>query len=108
MDELCCGRFSAVNGSRAIWNGDDNRHGGDTHLDSHAHGDNHTQSSGVCCNSGDSVSILSDTCSVTPEGDREIDAMLLQYGDVFKVVLHSYVPTDGVYLKRRPRLTIPC
>lgn len=30
--------------------------------------------------------------------DREIDARLLQYGDVFKVGPHSVVPTDGVVM----------
>ncbi|KAF5646089.1 Cu2+-exporting ATPase [Fusarium tjaetaba] len=35
---------------------------------------------------------------VEKEGDREIDARLLQYGDVFKVLPHSRVPTDGVVL----------
>ncbi|KAJ4325907.1 hypothetical protein N0V84_003293 [Fusarium piperis] len=32
---------------------------------------------------------------VAKEGDREIDARLLQYGDQFKVLPHSRVPTDG-------------
>ncbi|KAF4439567.1 Cu2+-exporting ATPase [Fusarium austroafricanum] len=35
---------------------------------------------------------------VEKEGDREIDARLLQYGDVFKVLPHSRVPTDGVVI----------
>ncbi|ENH72104.1 P-type cation-transporting ATPase [Fusarium oxysporum f. sp. cubense race 1] len=35
---------------------------------------------------------------VEKEGDREIDARLLQYGDVFKVLPHSRVPTDGIVL----------
>jgi Cu2+-exporting ATPase len=35
---------------------------------------------------------------VAMEGDREIDARLLQYGDVFKVLPHSRVPTDGIVL----------
>ncbi|KAF5672750.1 Cu2+-exporting ATPase [Fusarium denticulatum] len=35
---------------------------------------------------------------VEKEGDREIDARLLQYGDVFKVLPHSRVATDGVVL----------
>ncbi|KAF5590096.1 Cu2+-exporting ATPase [Fusarium subglutinans] len=35
---------------------------------------------------------------VQKEGDREIDARLLQYGDFFKVLPHSRVPTDGVVL----------
>ncbi|KEY71823.1 hypothetical protein S7711_10222 [Stachybotrys chartarum IBT 7711] len=33
---------------------------------------------------------------VTKEGDCDIDARLLQYGDRFKVLPHSRVPTDGV------------
>ncbi|KAM0426449.1 hypothetical protein ACHAPT_008140 [Fusarium lateritium] len=32
---------------------------------------------------------------VGKDGDREIDARLLQYGDQFKVLPHSRVPTDG-------------
>ncbi|KAJ4016217.1 hypothetical protein NW752_003340 [Fusarium irregulare] len=32
------------------------------------------------------------------EGDTEIDARLLQYGDVFKVLPHSRVPTDGIVI----------
>ncbi|KAM5353710.1 hypothetical protein ACJ41O_000360 [Fusarium nematophilum] len=32
---------------------------------------------------------------VEKDGDREIDARLLQYGDRFKVLPHSRVPTDG-------------
>lgn len=32
---------------------------------------------------------------VTGDGDKEIDARLLQYGDVFKVAPDSRVPTDG-------------
>ncbi|KAI1044277.1 hypothetical protein LB504_013018 [Fusarium proliferatum] len=32
------------------------------------------------------------------EGDRDIDARLLQYGDIFKVLPHSRVPTDGIVL----------
>lgn len=32
---------------------------------------------------------------VTDDGEREIDARLLQYGDVFKVVPDSRIPTDG-------------
>lgn len=32
---------------------------------------------------------------VTDNGEREIDARLLQYGDVFKVVPDSRIPTDG-------------
>ncbi|KAI8711906.1 HMA domain-containing protein [Fusarium sp. LHS14.1] len=32
---------------------------------------------------------------VAKDGDREIDARLLQYGDQFKVLPHSRVPTDG-------------
>ncbi|CZS83061.1 unnamed protein product [Fusarium graminearum] len=32
---------------------------------------------------------------VERESDREIDARLLQYGDVFKVLPHCRVPTDG-------------
>ncbi|KAF5667317.1 cu2+-exporting atpase [Fusarium heterosporum] len=35
---------------------------------------------------------------VETAGDREIDARLLQYGDVFKVLPHSRVPTDGVVI----------
>jgi Cu2+-exporting ATPase len=35
---------------------------------------------------------------VEKEGDCEIDARLLQYGDVFKVLPHSRVPTDGVVI----------
>ena len=35
---------------------------------------------------------------VTKEGDREIDARLLQYGDRFKVLPHTRVPTDGTVL----------
>ncbi|TVY74304.1 P-type cation-transporting ATPase [Fusarium oxysporum f. sp. cubense] len=35
---------------------------------------------------------------VEKEGDREIDVRLLQYGDVFKVLPHSRVPTDGIVL----------
>ncbi|KAM0289539.1 hypothetical protein ACHAO9_005815 [Fusarium lateritium] len=38
---------------------------------------------------------------VEKEGDREIDARLLQYGDVFKVPPHSRVPTDGVVISGR-------
>ncbi|KAH7165205.1 E1-E2 ATPase-domain-containing protein [Dactylonectria macrodidyma] len=30
------------------------------------------------------------------DGDREIDARLLQYGDQFKVLPHSRIPTDGL------------
>ncbi|OIW25501.1 heavy metal translocating P-type ATPase [Coniochaeta ligniaria NRRL 30616] len=33
---------------------------------------------------------------VGKDGDREIDARLLQYGDQFKVLPHSRVPTDGL------------
>lgn len=33
---------------------------------------------------------------VDRDGDREIDARLLQYGDRFKVLPHSRVPTDGL------------
>lgn len=33
---------------------------------------------------------------VGKDGDREIDARLLQFGDQFKVLPHSRVPTDGV------------
>lgn len=33
---------------------------------------------------------------VTHEGTREIDCRLLQYGDHFRVLPHSRVPTDGV------------
>ncbi len=35
---------------------------------------------------------------VTEEGDREIDARLLQYGDRFKILPHTRVPTDGLVL----------
>ncbi|KAF4961779.1 hypothetical protein FSARC_10075 [Fusarium sarcochroum] len=35
---------------------------------------------------------------VEKEGDRDIDARLLQYGDVFKVLPHTRVPTDGIVL----------
>ncbi|KAJ4137172.1 hypothetical protein NW768_002753 [Fusarium equiseti] len=35
---------------------------------------------------------------ITKEGDTEIDARLLQYGDVFKVLPHSRVPTDGIVI----------
>ncbi|KAI6749339.1 hypothetical protein HG530_015178 [Fusarium avenaceum] len=38
---------------------------------------------------------------VEKEGDHEIDARLLQYGDVFKVLPHSRVPTDGVVILGR-------
>ncbi|KAK4031865.1 E1-E2 ATPase-domain-containing protein [Parachaetomium inaequale] len=34
-------------------------------------------------------------CLVTDDGETEIDARLLQYGDVFKVVPDSRIPTDG-------------
>lgn len=33
---------------------------------------------------------------VTREGDQEIDARLLQYGDQFKVLPHFRIPTDGL------------
>lgn len=33
---------------------------------------------------------------VGKDGDREIDARLLQYGDQFKVLPHSRIPTDGL------------
>lgn len=33
---------------------------------------------------------------ITDDGDHEIDARFLQYGDRFKVLPHSRVPTDGV------------
>lgn len=33
---------------------------------------------------------------VAKEGDREIDARLLQYGDQFRVLPHCRVPTDGL------------
>ncbi|EWY79840.1 hypothetical protein FOYG_17017 [Fusarium oxysporum NRRL 32931] len=33
---------------------------------------------------------------VCKDGDRDIDARLLQYGDQFKVLPHSRVPTDGL------------
>ncbi|KAF3031863.1 hypothetical protein E8E11_001619 [Didymella keratinophila] len=36
---------------------------------------------------------------VTPDGDRRIDARLLQYGDHFRVIPHSRVPTDGVIVE---------
>ena len=35
---------------------------------------------------------------VGKESDREIDARLLQYGDQFKVLPHSRVPTDGLVI----------
>ncbi|CVL08750.1 related to PCA1-P-type ATPase, controls intracellular cadmium level by enhancing cadmium efflux [Fusarium mangiferae] len=35
---------------------------------------------------------------VDKEGDRDIDARILQYGDIFKVLPHSRVPTDGIVL----------
>ncbi|KAH7196386.1 E1-E2 ATPase-domain-containing protein [Fusarium flagelliforme] len=35
---------------------------------------------------------------ITKEGDIDIDARLLQYGDVFKVLPHSRVPTDGIVI----------
>lgn len=35
---------------------------------------------------------------VTGDGDTEIDTRLLQYGDVFKVVPDSRIPTDGTVL----------
>ncbi|KAI2611980.1 heavy metal translocatin [Hypoxylon sp. NC1633] len=36
---------------------------------------------------------------ISPDGtETEIDTRLLQYGDVFKVVPHTQVPTDGVVL----------
>ena len=35
---------------------------------------------------------------VTEQGDKEIDARLLQYGDVFRVAPDSRVPTDGTVL----------
>ncbi|OBS26041.1 hypothetical protein FPOA_06571 [Fusarium poae] len=35
---------------------------------------------------------------VSTESDHEIDARLLQYGDVFKVLPHSRVPTDGIVI----------
>ncbi|KAL7930089.1 E1-E2 ATPase domain-containing protein [Trichoderma chlorosporum] len=35
---------------------------------------------------------------VTDKGEREIDARLLQYGDVFKVVPDSRIPTDGTVI----------
>ncbi|RGP66584.1 cu2+-exporting atpase [Fusarium longipes] len=38
---------------------------------------------------------------VTQGGDLEIDARLLQYGDVFKVQAHSRVPTDGIVISGR-------
>ena len=37
-------------------------------------------------------------CLVTDDGETEIDARLLQYGDVFKVVPDSRVPTDGTVI----------
>ncbi|KAK4136471.1 copper-translocating P-t [Trichocladium antarcticum] len=37
-------------------------------------------------------------CLVTDDGETEIDARLLQYGDVFKVVPDSQIPTDGTVL----------
>ena len=44
-------------------------------------------------------SMLSNTAVLTENGkDREIDARLLQYGDSFKVLPHSRVPTDGLVL----------
>lgn len=44
-------------------------------------------------------SLLSNTAVLVDGGkDREIDARLLQYGDSFKVMPHSRVPTDGVVL----------
>ncbi|KAH7020471.1 E1-E2 ATPase-domain-containing protein [Ilyonectria destructans] len=33
---------------------------------------------------------------VCKDGDRDIDARLLQYGDQFKVLPHSRIPTDGL------------
>lgn len=36
---------------------------------------------------------------VTPDGDRKIDARLLQYSDRFRVIPHSRVPTDGVIIE---------
>ncbi|KXX78600.1 P-type cation-transporting ATPase [Madurella mycetomatis] len=35
---------------------------------------------------------------VTDDGEREIDARLLQYGDVFKTVPDSRIPTDGTVI----------
>ncbi|EHK18731.1 uncharacterized protein TRIVIDRAFT_44069 [Trichoderma virens Gv29-8] len=35
---------------------------------------------------------------VTDEGEKEVDARLLQYGDVFKVVPDSRIPTDGTVI----------
>lgn len=35
---------------------------------------------------------------ISPEGDCDIDARLLQYGDHFRLLPHSKVPTDGVVL----------
>ncbi|KAL7948248.1 E1-E2 ATPase domain-containing protein [Trichoderma barbatum] len=35
---------------------------------------------------------------VTEQGEREIDARLLQYGDVFKVIPESRIPTDGTVI----------
>ena len=35
----------------------------------------------------------------TSDGDCEIDARLLQYGDRFKVIPHSRVPTDGAIIE---------
>ncbi|KAJ4251055.1 hypothetical protein NW762_011706 [Fusarium torreyae] len=38
---------------------------------------------------------------VKKEGDCDIDARLLQYGDVFKVLPHTRVPTEGIVLSGR-------
>lgn len=37
-------------------------------------------------------------CDASGHGNREIDARLLQYGDLFKVTPDSRIPTDGVIL----------
>ncbi|KAM0550698.1 hypothetical protein ACHAPJ_008763 [Fusarium lateritium] len=41
---------------------------------------------------------------VEKEGDREIDARLLQYGDMFKVLPHTRVPTDGIVLSGKTEM----
>ncbi|KAF4126883.1 P-type Cu2+ transporter [Geosmithia morbida] len=38
---------------------------------------------------------------VTETGEREIDARLLQYGDEFRVLPHSRIPTDGTVVAGR-------
>jgi len=44
-------------------------------------------------------SLQAATALLVKDGDHDIDARLLQYGDIFKVLPHTKVPTDGQVLE---------